>query len=327
MDDAARFERRAAILSLVVGVALLAVKFFAYFVTGSAAIFSDALESIVNVMASTMALYSIILAHSPADESHPYGHGKVEFLSAALEGGMILLAALVITARAMEQLVRGVQVQKVELGIVLSVAAMLVNAVVGLLLVRAGRRHGSIALEADGKHLLGDAVTTGGVVLALIVVAFTGWRWADPVGAMIVAGYISYLGWGLLRRATAGLMDEQDTEDDRLIRSILDTHLVPEGTKPLICSYHKLRHRHSGRHHWVDVHVVVPAHWSIEKGHGVATQLEQQIVQALGEASATTHVEPCVEPDCVGCGDETRAGRGEPAEGDLGRQETPLTQP
>src|SRR5688572_22680126 len=199
MTDAYRYERRAAVLSLLVSVALMGVKFVAYFLTGSSAVFSDALESIVNVMASGLALYSIVLAHAPADARHPYGHGKVEFLSAAFEGGMILVAALVITARAVEQLVRGGGVQMLEAGIALTAGAMLVNALVGLLILRTGRRHGSIALEADGKHLLGDAVTTAGVLVALAVVKWTGHAWVDPLGALLVAAYISLMGYGLLR--------------------------------------------------------------------------------------------------------------------------------
>ncbi len=195
MTDAYRFERRAALLSLAVSVALMGVKFAAYFVTGSAAVFSDALESIVNVMASAIALYSIVLAHAPPDARHPYGHGKVEFLSAAFEGGMILLAALVITARAAEQFVRGARVERIEAGIALTLGAMLVNGLVGWVVLRAGKRHGSIALEADGRHLLGDAVTTAAVVAALLVVRVTGWRWVDPLAALLVAFYISALAW------------------------------------------------------------------------------------------------------------------------------------
>ena len=301
MSDAYRSERRAAVLSLAVSVALMAVKFVAYFVTGSSAIFSDALESIVNVLASSLALYSIVLAHAPADARHPYGHGKVEFLSAAFEGGMIVLAALVITARAVEQLVRGARVERLDAGIALTGGAMLVNALVGVLVLRAGRRHGSIALEADGKHLLSDVVTTAGVLAALGLVRLTGIVWIDPLGALLVAVYISVTGYGLLRRATAGLMDEQDVEDDRLLRSILDAHVRRGGPEPRICSYHKLRHRHSGRYHWVDFHIMVPSDWSIDRGHEVASALEYEIERALGEGNATAHVEPCVEPQCSSC--------------------------
>ncbi len=297
-----RFERNVAALSVAVGAGLMLVKFWAYFLTGSAAIFSDALESIVNVLASCVALYSVILAHRPPDSSHPYGHGKVEFLSAAFEGGMILLAALVITARAVEQLIRGAEVQRLDIGIALTLGAMGVNGAVGMILVRSGRRHGSMALEADGKHLLGDAITTAAVLVALLLVRATGLKWIDPLAAILVAAYITLLGWGLLRRATAGLMDEQDAADDKLIRSILDAHTGAPGREPHICSYHKLRHRHSGRYHWVDFHLMVPAGWSIERGHDTASKIEYEIEQALGEGNATAHVEPCVTMNCLHCG-------------------------
>src|SRR5262245_23622326 len=214
---------------------------------------------------------------------------------------MILLAALVITARAIEHLVRGAEVQRLDFVIVLTLAAMGVNGFVGMILVRSGRRHGSMALEADGKHLLGDAITTAGVLIALLLVRATGLSWIDPVGAIAVAAYITLLGWGLLRRAMAGLMDEQDVEDDRLIRSILDAHVGSAGREPQICSYHKLRHRHSGRYHWVDFHIMVPASWSIERGHDTASKIEYEIEQSLGEGNATAHVEPCTERACAAC--------------------------
>ena len=300
--DQRRRELRAAVLSLVVGAALLVVKFAAYWVTGSAAIFSDALESIVNVLGSAFALYSVALAHRPADEQHPYGHGKVEFLSAGIEGGMMLVAAVVIVARAVEQLVRGAPLERIERGLLLLIVAMAVNGALGMYLVRAGRRGGSIALEADGRHLLSDAVTSAVVLLALVAVKFTGWARLDPLAAIGLAGYVGAHAFGLLRRSAAGLMDEQDAEDDRLLRQILDAHAAPDGAEPRICSYHKLRHRHSGRYHWVDFHLVVPASWDVDHGHRVASAIEYEIEQALGEGNATAHVEPCVSSECQRCG-------------------------
>src|SRR4051812_40716435 len=176
-----RYERRAALVSLTVGVLLLALKFIAYFLTGSSAIFSDALESIVNVLASGFALYSIILAHLPADEKHPYGHGKVEFLAAGFEGGVIVLAAIVIAGQAIYEIYRGPQVQQLGLGLVLLLGAMVVNGIAGLYLSASGKRHGSITLESDGKHLLSDAITSLVVVIALSLVKLTGRAIIDPI--------------------------------------------------------------------------------------------------------------------------------------------------
>jgi cation diffusion facilitator family transporter len=299
--DVFRFERRAAVTSLTVGIALMAIKFIAYFLTRSSAIFSDALESIVNVLASGFALYSIILAHAPADKSHPYGHGKIEFLAAGFEGGMIVIAALIIAAQAIIELYRGVGPQKVAFGLLLVLLALIVNGAVGFYLIASGKRHGSFTLEADGHHLLADAVTSLGVLIALLLVKLLKWHLADPVAALCIAVYITWMAIGLLKRAAAGLMDEQDLADDAMIQTILDSHLGQEGKPPRICSYHKLRHRHSGRYHWVDFHMMVPSEWDVKRGHEAASSIEYEIEQALGEGNATAHVEPCADASCGTC--------------------------
>lgn len=293
-------ERRAAIISISIGVLLLAIKFIAYFVTRSSAVFSDAMESIVNVAASIVAAYSLYVAHAPADREHPYGHGKAEFLSAGFEGGMVLLAAIVIFLKTVDTLLfHEVSVQELNLGLALIAAAMLANGAVGLYLIRTGKRQSSLTLEADGWHLLTDAITSVATLAALLVVRTTGWVWADPIAALLIAAYIAWMGARLFRRAAAGLMDEQDLADERLLHGILDSHVGPTGREPRICSFHKLRHRHSGRYHWVDFHIMVPAGWTIDQGHAVASAVEYEIEQALGEAKATAHVEPCAEVPCV----------------------------
>ena len=295
-------ERTAVAVSLAVGVALLGVKFLAYALTGSAAVFSDALESIVNVMASGFAAWALVLAHQPADEDHPYGHGKAEFLSAAFEGGMILLAALLILAKAAETLVEGAAVERFSSGAILVGVAGLVNGVVGGFLIRVGRRQGSMTLEADGRHLLTDAVTSAAVLLALLSVGLTGRRWIDPAVAAAVAVYIGLTGLRLLSGATAGLMDRQDADDEATLRRLLDAHLGPDAVEPRVCSYHKLRHRHAGRFHWIDFHVRVPANWDVDRGHRVASTLEREMEAALGIGNATAHVEPCRDAACGVCG-------------------------
>jgi cation diffusion facilitator family transporter len=304
-------ESRAVMLSLVVGVSLLCVKFVAYFLTGSAAVFSDAMESIVNVAASSLAMYSIFLAHLPADANHPYGHGKIEFLSGGFEGGMILLAAVVAIVKAIDDLIRGGPLGGAGLdwGLALMAATLPVNGLVGLYLVRTGRRKDSVTLVADGHHLMTDAVTSVVALIALGVVRVTGWRYADPIGAAAVSLYIARTGFRLLGQAVGGLMDRQDVEDEALLRGILDRHLGVAGAEPRICGYHKLRHRHSGRYHWVDFHITVPADWDIARGHKVASAIEYEIEQALGEGNATAHVEPCEEPDCASCGTGLAAAR------------------
>jgi cation diffusion facilitator family transporter len=297
----ATLESRAAIISLVVAVVLLLTKFLAYHITGSAAVFSDAIESIVNVLAGAFALYAVVLAHRPADESHPYGHGKVEFLSAGFEGGMILLAAVFIAWRAVEAVVHGPTVERIDSGLLLIIAAMLVNGATGIFLIRSGKKHGSITLEADGKHLLSDAITSVAVLIALLIVKVTGNVWADPMCALLVAAYLVWVAIDLLKRSAAGLMDEQDSKDAELLANILNSHLVPAGRAPLICSYHKLRHRHTGRYHWIDFHLVVPANLDVADGHQIASEIEGEIERALGIGDATAHVEPCVNPGCARC--------------------------
>ena len=298
-----RPEAAAALLSIVVSAVLLAVKFAAYHLTGSAAIFSDALESIVNVIASVVAGWSLFLAHQPADAQHPYGHGKVEFLSAGFEGGMILLAAAVIAWRAIEEMIEGPGVHELKVGLVLILLAGLVNGAVGLYLLRSGRQRGSATLVADGQHLLTDAITSASVLVALLVMFFKpSWTWIDPIAALLVAAYIAYVSFGLLAESAAGLMDRQDAADERLLRQILDAHTGPAGREPGVCSYHKLRHRHSGRYHWVDFHLVVPAAMTIAQGHEIASAIEYEIEQSLGEGNATAHVEPCSDRACATCG-------------------------
>jgi cation diffusion facilitator family transporter len=297
-----RHELQAAAIALGSGVVLLGMKFAAYLLTGSSAVFSDALEQIVNVLAAGFALYALSLAHRPADDAHPYGHGKIEFVSAGFEGGMMLVAALLIGLRAIESLAYGPELQRIDWGLAIIALATAGNGIVGWRLIRSGRRHGSITLEAGGRHLVSDAVTSIAVLVALGIVWLTGWTYADPIAALIMAVYVASVAGALMRRAAAGLMDEQDAADEQMLRALLDAHVGPAGAEPRICSYHKLRHRHSGRYHWVDFHIMVPAGWDVQRGHEVASAIEHEIELALGEGNATAHVEPCPDAACAACG-------------------------
>jgi len=302
MSSSERVERRAAALSITVGIILLLLKFTGYIVTGSTAVFSDALESIVNVLASLFAWYAVRLAHRPADAEHPYGHGKVEFLAAGFEGGLVLVAAVIIAVKAIDSwLFHTIRLERLGLGLALVFTAMIANGAMGVYLIRLGRRQQSVTLEADGRHLLSDAVTSLAALLALAFIRLTGWTHADPIAALAVAAYIARMGLGLVRRSIAGLMDEQDHEDQQTLRNLLTAHCGPDGRPPRICSFHKLRHRHSGRYHWVDFHVMMPASSDIRQGHDVASTLEYEIERTLGEGKATAHVEPCVDEACPGC--------------------------
>jgi cation diffusion facilitator family transporter len=294
-------ESRAVMASLALAVAMLAVKFGAYLVTGSSAIFGDALESVVGLLTGAFALYATHLAHRPADSDHPYGHGKIEFLSCGLEGGMIVLTAVLVVGRSARALYYGWHVDRVDLGMWTMLCTTVITGLTGLWLVRRGRRLGTIVLEAEGQHCISDAITSLAAGLALGGVYLSGWTWLDPVVALCVAIYLVWLAMVLLRRSAAGLMDEQDVADASMLRQLLDAHLPTGGKQPRICSYHKLRHRHSGRYHWVDFHIMVPRWWDIERGHRIASTIEYEIECALGEGNATAHVEPCSDPECTHC--------------------------
>lgn len=295
-------EYRTAMVALIIGVALLVIKFVAYFVTGSSAIFSDALESIANVAAGGFALYSVYLAGLPADEDHPYGHGKIEFLSAGFEGGMVLAAALVMIIKALDALfIHPVTIEHLGVGAAFMALAMVVNGLLGWILIHRGNITHSLTLVADGKHLLTDAATSVVALAALGVVRWTHQPAADPIMALLIAIFVCRVGISLLIDSVRGLMDAQDVGDDAIIKQILDAHVGLQGKEPRICSYHKLRHRHSGRYHWVDFHIMVPANWNVHAGHDVASAIEYEIEQALGEGNATAHIEPCVDPNCPIC--------------------------
>ena len=295
-----KVEARAVVISITVGISLLIIKYVAYALTGSAAIFSDATESIANVLASVVALSALHIAHTPADEQHPYGHGKAEFLSAWFEGSMVLLAGVFIIIKTIDAVSHNeiVDPAKADIGLVLVAVAMVINGVVGLYLIRTGRRCGSLTLEADGKHLISDVYSSVGVLVALGLVWLTGLRWLDPLSAILMALWIIWVGSGLLRRAGAGLMDKQDVDDNRALQALLDSHCGPAGREPQICNYHKLRHRHTGRYHWVDFHIRLPDDVNVRRAHEIATAIELEIEATVGEGNATAHIEPCQHDHC-----------------------------
>jgi cation diffusion facilitator family transporter len=299
--DTYRQERNAVLISLTVGTTLMVVKFVAYIATGSSAIFSDALESIVNVIASGFALWAVNFSYQPADRTHPYGHGKIEFVSAMLEGSMVLLAAAVILTQAIAGFYRLTPVDHIVSGIIMVCAAMVVNGALGFYLIHKGKRHNAIALKADGEHLLSDAVTSAAVLFALVLIKITDLTVLDPICATLVSIYVAWMGLRLVRRSMAGLLDEQDPQDDHDLHALLDRHVGAGAVEPRICSYHKLRHRHTGRYHWIDFHLVVPANWGISQAHEAASALEHEIELMLTYADATAHIEPCQTDGCERC--------------------------
>ena len=297
----ASMERKATRIAVVVAVALLLIKLAAYRATGSTAVFSDAMESLVNVVASLLAVWSVWMAHRPADRTHPYGHGKAEFVSAAIEGGLVVAAAGAVAVKCVNDFGAPEQpLQNIDWGLLLLASTVLVNGVVGGWLLHLGKSGGSAALEADGIHLLSDAWTSGGAIISLILVRSTGMQWIDPVIALLMAVWLVWCGWRVVRRSLGNLMDEQDLGDLDRVQKLLDQHCRDGGTVPRVCSFHKVRSRHSGREHWVDFHVQLPASTDLHTAHELATQLEDEIERTLG-GTATAHAEPCKDPACTNC--------------------------
>lgn len=296
-DQDTRVRARAGLVSLGVSFVLLAAKFEAYRRTGSSAVFSDALESIVNVVAAVFGLGSIVFAGRPADRNHPYGHGKMEFLSAAFEGGLIAFAGIAILVQALRALVLGSELRALDIGLALVVGAGIGNALLGVYLVRTGRRTGSLALVADGQHVLSDAWTSGGIVVGLLLVRVTGRTWLDPLIACCVALLLFRTGFKLVRRSAAGLLDEEDTELLARLVAVLGPR-VGQG----VIRLHNLRVMRAGRFHHVDAHLVMPEFWSVERAHAVSDKLAADTIRTLGiEGQLVFHIDPCRRAYCAKC--------------------------
>jgi len=296
-DADLRLRLRAGVLSLVVGAVLLIAKYFAYELTGSAAILSDAMESIVNVVAALFALGGLVFAGRPADRNHPYGHGKIEFFSAAFEGGLIAFAAVMIVYQAGDSFLHGVEVRQLDLGLAITAAAGLANLALGGFLVRTGRRSQSLTLVADGQHVLSDFWTSLGVVIGLLLVRLTGLLWLDPLVAALVGVNLAWTGLRLVRHAAGGLLDEEDSELLRKLIQALNSNVVPG-----IIRVHNLRAIRSGSFSHIDAHLVVPEFWSVMAAHDASDAFERQVIAACGiEGEIVFHTDPCRRAYCARC--------------------------
>ena len=295
-----RLRRQAALISVVVGIGMLVLKTSAYFLTHSAAILSDALESIVHVIATSIAFYSIIVSSRPADESHPYGHGKVEFFSAGLEGGLIVVAAIAIIYAAVRDMILGRHLAALDVGIVLTFVASIVNLVLGWFLINRGKATDSLTLVADGKHVLTDSYTSFGVVAGLGLVYLTGIEILDPLVAIAVAVNILISGYKLMRVSVGGLMDESDHDTLARFQSVVKRFRVPEWI-----NLHHLRIMRSGRMHNLDFHLIIPFYWTVAEAHAFQGRVVKQISSAWqSDATILIHLDPCNEMYCSSCGVE-----------------------
>lgn len=283
--------RRFAWLSILAALATIALKTGAWWLTGSVGFLSDALESLVNLAGATMALAMLAIASRPADESHAFGHGKAEFFSSAFEGMLIALAAVGIAWAAIARLIDPQPIVQFGLGVAVTVAASLINLGVGLLLLRAGRTHGSIALEADGHHLMTDVWTSVGVILGVGLAALTGWLWLDPVVALAVGVNILWTGWQLARRSAHGLMDGALPADQ------LDgLEAVLDGYRAQGLAFHAVRTRQAGVRCFVSMHVLVPGAWTVQHGHDLLERIEADVRAAIPRSTVFTHLEPIEDP-------------------------------
>jgi cation diffusion facilitator family transporter len=310
-DDDSRIRLRAGAISLVVSAVLLAAKYEAYRITGSTAILSDALESIVNVVAALFALGGLLFAAHPADRNHPYGHGKIEFFSAAFEGGLIAFAAVLIIYEVVTSLVAGVVLRRLDTGVLIIVAASVANLALGLFLLRTGRRCHSVTLVADGQHVLSDVWTSAGIVVGLLLVKLTGLGWLDPLVAAGVALNLLWTGYRLVRHAAGGLLDEEDTAMLGRLLAALRSH-VGGG----VIRVHHLRAIRAGRFHHVDAHLVVPEFWPVDRAHDMAEALAERVIGELGvEGEIVFHTDPCHRIYCAMCDLEPCPVRREPFRG------------
>ena len=288
---------RSARLSVLGSFIVLGLKVFAYSRTGSTAILSDGLESIVNVIASIMALFVTKAVQAPADEEHPYGHGKLEYFSSAFEGGLVVFAAIAIAFGALRALVVVEPLSSLNQGLLLIGVAGVINLALGLHLLKVGRVHQSTALQASGKHVLSDVWSTIAVFAGLLLVQVTGWQWLDPGVALVVAAMLFREGFLIVRHAAGALIDEMEPGTLKAVSDALEKSRIPG-----IIDIHNLKIIRSGKFHHIDAHVVVPRFWNVEEAHHQIEKFEQAFLKAYPfEAEVAFHTDPCEPRHCASC--------------------------
>ncbi len=278
---------RFAWLSIAAAVLTITLKLIAYLLTGSVGLLSDAIESVINLIAGAMALWMLTIAARPPDESHLYGHSKAEYFASTVEGGLIFMAAVSIAVTAVERIITPRPLEQVGLGLGVSVLASLINFGVSRVLLTAGKKHNSITLEADAHHLMTDVWTSVGVLVGVAMVALTGWLILDPIVALAVAANIIWTAVSLIRRSVAGLMDASlPVADQEKIEVVLESYRKKK------IGFHALLTRQAAARKFVSVHVLVPGQMTVHDAHHLAEDIERDIRQAVGEASVITHIEP-----------------------------------
>lgn len=276
-------------LSFAFGILMLLMKWYAYFITGSSAILSDAAESVVHIIGVAFAVFSLWLSLQPADKSHPYGHSKITYFSAGFEGGLIVLAAAYIIFISVQRLITGVRLENLDSGVYFTFGASVINLFLGWFLIRKGKKTNSLILVANGKHVLTDSWTSFGVVAGLLLTLITGWLPFDPIIAIIAALNILWSGGKLVRQASAGLMDEGNEVLGDSIIKVLDEQTAKKNVQ-----YHQLRYRESGEITWIEFHLLFPPNTVLEDAHLAATEIETAIRNSFKTCvNIVTHLEPC----------------------------------
>jgi cation diffusion facilitator family transporter len=301
---AARTLPRFAWLSALAALLTIGLKTWAWALTGSVGLLSDALESLVNLAGAMLAVAMLTVAARPEDDEHPYGHDKAEYFSSGAEGALILIAAICMAFAAVRRLLAPHPLEQLGLGLAVSAAAALVNLCVALVIRRAGRRHGSVTLEANAQHLLTDVWTSAGVLVGVGAVAGTGRQWLDPVVALLVSVNIMWTGTGIVRSAITGLMDSALSPAEQLA---LQRAIAPHVIAPV--QVHALRSRQSGARRFVSLHVLVPGDWNVQRGHELLERIEADIRRSIPNASVLTHLESLDDPASW---DDIQLDRGEP---------------
>ena len=280
-----------AVLSIVAAVFTIGLKLGAYLLTGSIGLFSDAAESVVNLVAAVAALWALIYAARPPDEEHAFGHNKAEYFSSGLESALIIIAAVWIGITAWERLMDPQPLENVGLGLSITLLAAAINGGVALIILRAGRRLRSITLRADAQHLLTDVWTSLGVVLGIVTVELTGWLTLDPLIGLLVAANIVRIGVQLLRDTASGLLDRAlPPEDQEAILKVLSRY--EEGG----IRFHALRTRASGQRRFISMHALVPGRWTVQQGHDLSERIEKDLAEALPQSTFFIHIEPSEDP-------------------------------
>ena len=281
----------------IVGIILFLVKLYAWYVTNSVAILTDALESTINVIAGLIGLYSLYLSSLPKDQNHPYGHGKVEFISASIEGTLISIAGVVIMYEAIGELQNPKTIEKLDLGLILVSITAVINYLLGYYALKKGKKNNSLALIASGKHLQTDTYSTIGIVVGLIILYFTKIAWVDSVTALLFAAFIIYTGYKILRESISGIMDETD---ELLLKEVVD--FLSEQRRENWIDLHNLRIIKYGSTLHFDCHMTVPWYFNIEEGHKEVDALEDAVKNYFGDRiELFVHLDACKEYSCHIC--------------------------